>query len=44
MKVVEANGYPTCKLTDNIEKAMGDNQEFIDFVKRSIDWRIRYGK
>ena len=44
MKVVKANGYPTCKLTDNPEKAMGDNQEYIDFVKRSVDWRIRYGK
>ena len=44
MKVVEADGYPTCKLTDNPEKAMGDDQEYIDFVKRSIDWRIRYGK
>ena len=21
-----------------------DNQEYIDFVKRSIDWRIRYEK
>jgi nicotinate phosphoribosyltransferase len=44
MKVVKANGYPTCKLTDNPEKAMGDNQEYIDFVKRSVDWRIRYEK
>lgn len=42
MKVVEANGYPTCKLTDNPEKAMGDDQEYIEFVKRSVDWRIRY--
>jgi nicotinate phosphoribosyltransferase len=44
MKVVEADGYPTCKLTDNPEKAMGDDQEYIDFVKRSVDWRIRHGK
>ena len=44
MKVVEADGYPTCKLTDNPEKAMGDNQEYIDFVKRSVEWRIRHGK
>jgi nicotinate phosphoribosyltransferase len=44
MKVVEADGYPTCKLTDNPEKAMGDDREYIDFVKRSVDWRIRYGK
>ena len=44
MKVVEADGYPTCKLTDNPEKAMGDDQEYIDFVNRSVDWRVRYGK
>jgi nicotinate phosphoribosyltransferase len=44
MKVVEADGYPTCKLTDNPEKAMGDDQEYIDFVKRSVDWRVRYEK
>ena len=44
MKVVEADGYPTCKLTDNPEKAMGDDQEYIDFVKRSVEWRIRHEK
>jgi nicotinic acid phosphoribosyltransferase len=44
MKVVECNGFPTCKLTDNPNKAMGDNEDYINFVKRSVDWRVRYGK
>lgn len=41
MKVKECNGFPTCKLTDNPEKAMGD-PEFIGYVQRSVDWRIRH--
>lgn len=42
MKITECNGLPVCKLTDNPEKAMGRNQDFIDFVKRSINWRINH--
>jgi nicotinate phosphoribosyltransferase len=42
MKVVQCNGFPTCKLTDNPDKAMGDNEDYINFVKRSVDWRIKY--
>lgn len=41
MKVKECNGFPTCKLTDNPEKAMGD-PEFIGYVQRSVNWRIRH--
>ena len=41
MKVKECNGFPTCKLTDNPEKAMGD-PEFIRYGQRSGDWRIRH--
>ena len=41
MKVKECNGFPTCKLTDNPKKAMGD-PEFIGYVQRSVDWRIRH--
>lgn len=44
MKVTEANGIPVCKLTDNPEKAMGKDKNFIDFVRRSIDWRISHTK
>ena len=44
MKVTEANRIPVCKLTDNPEKAMGKDKNFIDFVRRSIDWRITHNK
>ena len=44
MKVTEANRIPVCKLTDNPEKAMGKDRNFIDFVRRSIDWRITHNK
>ena len=44
MKVTEANGIPVCKLTDNPEKAMGKDKNFIEFVRRSIDWRITHSK
>ena len=44
MKVTEANGIPVCKLTDNPEKAMGKDKNFIDFIRRSIDWRITHSK
>lgn len=43
MKVKECNGFPTCKLTDNPEKAMGDS-EFIGYVQRSVDWRLRHDR
>jgi nicotinate phosphoribosyltransferase len=40
MKVTESNGLPVCKLTDNPDKAMGNDKNFIDFVKRAINWRL----
>lgn len=42
MKVTKANGLPVCKLTDNHEKAMGTDNDFIDYVKRSIEWRLKH--
>jgi nicotinate phosphoribosyltransferase len=42
MKVSSCNGFPTCKLTDCPEKAIGD-PNFIDYVKRSLNWRFKYG-
>lgn len=41
MKITECNGIPVCKLTDDPEKAMGKSKEYIDYVKRSIDWRLK---
>lgn len=40
MKIIDCNGLPVCKLTDNPEKAMGKDEEFINFVKRAIMWRL----
>jgi nicotinate phosphoribosyltransferase len=40
MKITDCNGLPVCKLTDNPEKAMGKDEEFINFVKRAIMWRL----
>ena len=40
MKITDCNGLPVCKLTDNSEKAMGKDEEFINFVKRAIMWRL----
>lgn len=42
MKVTKSNGLPVCKLTDNPEKAMGTDNDFIDYVKRSIEWRLKH--
>lgn len=40
MKISNANGLPVCKLTDNPEKAMGKDLDYINFVKRAIKWRL----
>lgn len=41
VKVKECNGCPTCKLTDNPDKAIGD-PEFIKYVQRAVEWRLKY--
>ena len=41
MKVATCNGHPTCKLTDNPDKAMGD-PVCIDYIRRAVDWKIRF--
>ena len=41
-KVVEANGLPCCKLSDVEGKNMCRSPEFVDYLKRCIEWRIRY--
>ena len=27
---------------ENLEKAMGTNNDFINYVKRSIEWRLKH--
>lgn len=40
MKVIEANGSPVAKLSDAQGKCMCRDTEYIDYLRRSIDWRL----
>lgn len=44
MKVVECNGTPVAKISDSPGKSMCESQEYIDYLKRAIDWRVVRGK
>lgn len=40
MKITEANSIPVCKLSDAEGKYMGKSDEYLNYLKRSIDWRL----
>lgn len=42
MKVTKCNGQDVAKLSDTEGKGMCKNPEYIDYLKRSIDWRMRH--
>ena len=42
MKTTKANGQDLAKLSDTEGKGMCKNQEYIDYLKRSIDWRMTH--
>lgn len=42
MKVIEANGSPVAKLSDAQGKCMCRDTEYIDYLRRSIDWRLSH--
>jgi nicotinate phosphoribosyltransferase len=44
MKVVECDNQPVAKISDADGKQMCDNEEYVDYLTRAIDWRIRYEK
>lgn len=44
MKVTECNGYPVAKISDVDGKNMCRDNEYIDYLKRAIDWRIRHNR
>jgi nicotinate phosphoribosyltransferase len=44
MKVTEVNGTSCAKISDEPNKEMCENQEYLDYLKRSIDWRMEYNK
>ena len=44
MKVVEANGSPTAKLSDVAGKGMCRDAAYVDYLRRAIDWRLTHEK
>lgn len=42
IKLTEVNGIPVCKLSDAPGKYMGKNEEYHDYLVRSIKWRIEH--
>lgn len=44
MKVTECDGRPVAKLSNNAGKTMCKDAEYVEYLKRCIDWRLRYEK
>ena len=44
MKPIEFNGAPVCKLSNDPGKAMSQDKEYIDYLRRTIDWRLAHEK
>ena len=43
IKVTECNGMPVAKLSDVEGKNMCKDPEYVEYLKRAIDWRLRHG-
>lgn len=42
MKVTECNGAPVAKLSDVEGKGMCRDDQYVDYLKRAIDWRMKH--
>ena len=42
MKVTECNGKPVAKLSDVDGKGMSRDPQYVEYLKRCIDWRLRH--
>ena len=42
MKVTKCNGQDVAKISDTPGKGMCKNQEYVDYLQRSIDWRLSH--
>ena len=42
IKLTEVNGIPVCKIADTAGKFMGKSEEYHDYLKRAIDWRVNH--
>ena len=43
MKVIECNGRPVAKISDTEGKLMCRDAEYVDWLKRTLDWRLAHG-
>jgi len=41
-KMVECNGAPVAKISDEPTKGMCRDNEYVEYLKRCIDWRLRH--
>lgn len=42
MKTTICNGQDVAKISDAVGKGMCKNQEYVDYLKRTIDWRMKH--
>lgn len=42
MKVVECNGSPVAKLSDTPGKGMCEDEDYVNYLKRAIGWRLAH--
>ena len=42
MKVTEANGQPVAKISDASGKGMCKDESYVDYLKRTINWRMNH--
>jgi len=42
MKITKCNGMDVAKISDTPGKGMCKNEEYVDYLKRCIEWRMKY--
>ena len=40
--MIECNGKPVAKLSNTPSKGMCKDSDYVDYLKRTIDWRLKY--
>ena len=43
MKLIECNGCPVAKISDTEGKLMCRDAEYVEWLKRTLDWRLTHG-
>ena len=43
-KMTKCNGLPVAKISDDLGKIMCKDNEYVEYLKRCIDWRLRHEK